>query len=139
MPRFVLLRHECPIGYEKPSHWDLMLEANELLQTWELRQLPAAWVHALGDATDLPACASVLAIRLADHRLAYLDYEGPISGNRGTVRRCDGGTYEIVGQDDRLLQVSLSGNFLQGAVHLRRDAAQPRVWQLLAPNNNGSV
>ena len=34
------------------------------------------------------------ATRLPDHRKHYLDYEGEISGNRGTVARIDAGTYE---------------------------------------------
>lgn len=29
-----------------------------------------------------------------EHRRLYLDYEGPISGDRGSVRRVDAGTYE---------------------------------------------
>ena len=34
------------------------------------------------------------AIRLPDHRKHYLDYEGEVSGDRGTVSRIDSGTYE---------------------------------------------
>jgi hypothetical protein len=41
----------------------------------------------------LAASNTVDAQRIADHRLAYLEYEGPISGGRGTVRRLDGGSY----------------------------------------------
>lgn len=33
---------------------------------------------------------------LPDHRLMYLDYEGPISGNRGTVSRLTSGTYNTL-------------------------------------------
>lgn len=32
-------------------------------------------------------------LRLVDHRLEYLEYEGPISGGRGAVRRLAGGIY----------------------------------------------
>jgi len=130
MLRFVLLRHECPAGYEKPSHWDFMLQQGEMLQTWELQQLPAEWAQALDVTEDGPACDSVLATQLADHRLAYLDHEGPIPGNRGAVHRSDCGTYEVLQQNDNLLQISLSGNALHSITHLRRDAAKPRIWQL---------
>ena len=78
MPRFVVLRHDSPEG----MHYNLMLEVGGVLRTWSLPEPPVAGVE--------------LECRLlADHRLAYLDYKGPISGGRGTVTRWDRGTYEI--------------------------------------------
>ena len=74
MPRFVILEHDHP-----HLHWDLMLDAGDALQTWRLAQPP--------DADSIEATA------LGDHRRAYLDYEGPVSGNRGTVKRWDAGTF----------------------------------------------
>jgi hypothetical protein len=76
MPRFVLLEHDHP----RP-HWDLMLEAGSVLWTWRLPQVPS------------PPCTLPVE-RLPDHRLLYLDYEGPVSGARGTVRRVLSGTFE---------------------------------------------
>ena len=42
-------------------------------------------------ATDVPSCFEgrliSVATRLANHRLEYLDYEGPVSGDRGNVVR----------------------------------------------------
>jgi hypothetical protein len=77
MPRFVVLEHDHPV-----LHWDLMLEAGDVLQTWRLTAAPEIGSN-LNDATALD-----------DHRLAYLDYEGPVSGNRGRVRRWDAGVFE---------------------------------------------
>lgn len=114
MPRFVLLRHEVPAGAKKPSHWDWMLEWGSVLRTWELRELPAAWAEAL----ELDSAATrVVARPLADHRLAYLDYEGEVSGGRGTVSRCDFGTYELEESEEQLL-VTLVGQRWQGRVRL---------------------
>ena len=76
MPRFVILEHDHP-----ELHWDLMLETGTVLRTWRLAQPPTAG-------------GAVAAMALADHRLHYLDYEGPVSGGRGTVRRWDCGEYE---------------------------------------------
>ncbi len=59
-----------------------MLENGATLRTWRLSRPP-----------DLAGPIEVRAI--ADHRLAYLTYEGPVSGNRGTVTRLLAGTYEI--------------------------------------------
>ncbi len=123
MPRFVLLRHDCPADF-KPSHWDFMLEREGTLMTWSLDALPSAWATALGESGG--GGEAVDATRLADHRLAYLDYEGPISGDRGVVRRCDGGVYCHVVEDGRKLApprldpiaVNLQGRFLQGRIVL---------------------
>ena len=77
MPRYVILEHDHPY-----LHWDLMLEADDVLQTWRLDMPPREAGCAI-DATEL-----------ADHRQAYLDYEGPVSGDRGMVRRWDAGVFE---------------------------------------------
>jgi hypothetical protein len=75
MARFVVLEHDFP-----ERHWDLMLECGAVLRTW---RLPAP-----------PEAARVLAaVKSFDHRPVYLDYEGPVSGNRGRVTRWDGGSY----------------------------------------------
>ena len=63
--RFVVLEHDW-----NGVHWDFMLEAGDDLRTWAMNAPPAP-------GQDLPARA------LADHRLAYLTYEGPVSGDRG--------------------------------------------------------
>src|SRR3569623_1675370 len=95
MPRFVVLRHECPPSHPRGLHWDFMLEAGETLKTWSLPQSPGEFVNQ----ADAPL-ESMQVEALADHRLAYLDYEGPISGDRGVVSRFVRGEYEIVSQCD---------------------------------------
>jgi len=128
MPRFVLLRHECPPDYEKPSHWDLMLEQGGSLATWELRELPASWARLL-EVQQAAAVESVTAIRLPDHRLAYLDFAGPLSRARGEVRQCDSGAYELLKQQEDCLVFYLSGTILTGKAKLSRSAND---WQLEA-------
>ena len=106
MPRFVLLYHRCQPDSKNLSHWDWMLEQGEKLWTWQLLKLPVRWQAALeGKPLQLEptiATQTVSIHKLADHRLAYLDYEGPISGGRGEVERCDQGTYQILHQDEKL-------------------------------------
>lgn len=97
MARFVLLRHECPSKSGKPSHWDLMLEDGGALLTWSCEELPVV------------GGASVAATRLGDHRLAYLEYEGPVSGDRGEVRRVDGGEFVWMERAESRLVVELRG------------------------------
>ena len=79
--RFVILHHRLDDG----EHWDLMLEHGGVLLTWQLLGEPF-------DRESLP----IPARRIGDHRKAYLDYEGPLTYNRGTVRRVDAGSLEIV-------------------------------------------
>jgi hypothetical protein len=103
MPRFVLLYHDCPPHYERLSHWDLMLEAGGQLSTWALAELPASWQAAHAETSilfpDCPPLARtdcVAVQRLGDHRREYLNYTGPISGDRGSVIRVAEGTYERI-------------------------------------------
>jgi hypothetical protein len=111
MPRFVILQHASPHGL----HWDFMLEMGTALASWALAQPPAA-------SQQIPARA------LSEHRLAYLDYDGPISRGRGTVTRWDEGTYQIERQAEGLLVVLLSGKNLTGRATLHRTGADPDQW-----------
>jgi hypothetical protein len=86
-----------------------MLEAGPQLATWSLSEPPAAG-------------ASIPARAIPDHRLAYLDYEGEVSGGRGSVTRWDHGEYELLHRDPTEWIVLLSGTRLTGRVTLRREA-----------------
>lgn len=90
--RFVLLRHEIESNQQGDSHWDLMLEAGDSLLTWRLNALPKS--------ASIRKMQSLLAKRIADHRPVYLDYEGEISGNRGSVRQVLKGTYVQLSEID---------------------------------------
>ena len=112
MPRFVILRHDSPQGV----HFDFMLEAGGVLKTWALPQPPQAGVEIECNA-------------LGDHRLAYLDYEGPISGERGAVTRWDRGNYTIERQSDAEWTVELAGETLKGQATLLRSTEDPKRWR----------
>jgi hypothetical protein len=116
MPRFVVLRHECPPEFGKPSHWDVMLEDGGELLTWSVTELPT-----LGG----PA---VPATKLANHRLAYLDYEGAVSGDRGEVRRVDRGDFEWLERTPQRLACELMGTQLAG--RLVFEALGSTGWQM---------
>src|SRR5690348_11647704 len=62
MPRFAILAHDHPA-----PHWDLFLEAGPVLRSWRL-------------AGPLVVNTPIAAAPAPDHRLVYLDYEGPVSG-----------------------------------------------------------
>jgi hypothetical protein len=110
MPRFVILRHELPPEATRGSHWDLMFEAGATLRTWSLETAP--------DLAD-----EQVATPLPDHRREYLTYEGPVSGNRGSVARWDEGTFEVLGDDDEAFVVEVAGRRLHGRIMLTKTTA----------------
>jgi hypothetical protein len=118
MPRFVLLRHECPPGYGKPSHWDLMLEAGDKLQTWNLFDLPPAWKDP--DSLDKTAGYSGPCFSEVDHRTDFLEFEGPLSNDRGHVTRVDRGEYIERESTPEVVGFDLMGERLRGFVRLNR-------------------
>jgi hypothetical protein len=103
---FVILLHS---GHGL-AHYDLMLEQAGGLATWQLAQDPLA----------LPVAGRLPARRLADHRKAYLAYEGPVSGGRGSVQRIHAGSCQLLHAEDTLLQFRLEGPTCEGTFELRR-------------------
>ena len=117
MPRFVVLFHEPPPGDKRPAHWDFMLEAEGVLLTWALPEEPQP-------GQTIPAKA------LPDHRVAYLDYEGPVSRDRGHVSRWDAGHYTLEEESDGELRVLLAGDKLHCVATLTREAVVGIRWRL---------
>lgn len=116
MPRFVTLLHEMPQEAQRPTHWDFMLEQDGRLRTWALAEPPKAG-------------KDIAAEELPEHRLAYLDYEGPVSGNRGAVTRWDEGQYELANESEDALEVQLEGRRIQGKVLLTRHVPGSPHWR----------
>lgn len=115
MPRFVVLRHDCSSDSGRGPHWDFMLEVGDSLHTWALTEAPS------GEAMR---CA---AERLPDHRRIYLDYQGEISGGRGTVTRVDAGDY--LRRGDQRLVVELHGTLLRGTAALWPPSGGNQRWR----------
>ena len=107
MPRFVLLYHAVPDDFGRESHWDLMFEVSGSLRTWALNNDPN---------TGHP----VKAVSLQEHRMEYLTYEGPVSRNRGSVRRIDSGTFEFVTDTAGEVVVRMEGDVLIGTIRLEK-------------------
>src|SRR5262245_47568759 len=104
MPRYVVLEHDWP-----QLHWAFMREVGAALRTSRRAARPA------------PARATA-ARRIGDHRLDYLDYEGPLSGNRGRVARWDAGWFAWRADEPETTAVCLEGQRLRGTVILRAAA-----------------
>ncbi|MHC4986827.1 MAG: DNA polymerase ligase N-terminal domain-containing protein [Planctomycetota bacterium] len=114
---FVILRHAEPSG----AHYDLMLREGDVLATWRLDANPAEMIIGeIARATTLPA-----------HRLAYLDYEGPISGDRGSVERVDRGRYEGRSGEGGGYAVALIGDVIRGTFELTGVGGHVNRWRLV--------
>lgn len=138
MPRTVLLRHDLPHDHphDHPAgshHFDWLFEPADtpitpatptsadpnarVLITFRLATPPH---KALG--------ATLAATRLPPHRRLYLDYEGPISGNRGRVQRVASGHADILADtpDRFAARVTLDTHsfFVEGT------PTTPPAWQL---------
>jgi len=83
-----------------------MLEKEAVLRTWRLDRPPTQ-------------PGPIAAQAVADHRLAYLDYEGPVSGGRGTVQAFDRGEYSLLTDDRLIIEVKLQGDMLRGRATLK--------------------
>lgn len=114
-----------------------MLEAGETLRTWALAQLPRDWQAVQRrTAAKHPHCPpaaesnSVAAAQLGNHRLEYLEFEGQLSGHRGTVFRVAAGTYVSEIESPEYWQVTLAGDELSGQTALKRSSADGGKWLL---------
>lgn len=125
MPRFAVLEHHW-----RGIHWDLLLENGPALRTWSV------------DAPIEPGREQPARAR-PDHRMIYLEYEGPISGDRGHVRRVAEGVYTPSVWEAERIVVELIGTPLHGPLELsyrnsaaaRGSAVRPAVgWWLRLGN-----
>jgi hypothetical protein len=104
-----------PADSPRPSHWDFMLEDGDVLRTWALDQ-------------ELMPDVAVVGHELAEHRLEYLEYEGPIDKNRGAVRRVDRGPYSTILKDRDRWYVALEGATFRGELWITKSPADSQRW-----------
>ena len=97
-----------------------MLEKEGVLQTWRLNLLPGN--------------APFLAEKIHDHRLEYLEYEGPISNDRGVVKRMDRGKYEIIADTESFMIIQLLEGKYQGQINFDRMGEETLLGTFLPDN-----
>ncbi len=109
--RFVLLFHQVSDSfidrYGRGSHWDLLLEHDGLLLAWAVSENPF----------DNPG-QQIDAAKIHHHRMEYLDYEGPVSHDRGTVKRHDQGIIQWICHKSQQVVVDVFGEINSGRITL---------------------
>lgn len=132
MPRAVILRHDLPDG---TWHYDWMIERSipdleprpgsgpeRRLLTFRLDPAPTP------PPAD-PGGGPFEAVRLPDHRARYLEYEGPVSSDRGRVTRVASGPGRVLldTPEEVVMACTLAG--VARRFRARRDAASG-VWRV---------
>jgi bifunctional non-homologous end joining protein LigD len=98
--KFVVQRHE---RQGEPMHWDLMLESRDILETYGVNRPPEEWGKE-----------PIEAVKIFDHPLKFLTYEGSVNKGKGSVTIADAGTYRLLTQNENRLTLELSGTILKG-------------------------
>ena len=111
--RFVIQRHE---RQGEPVHWDLMLEKHEVLETYRVKVPPEEW-----------GSRPVEAVKIFDHPLKFLSYEGSVNKGKGNVTIADAGTYRILSQNGNQLKADFAGTILKGKKEIIFAVAGGRV------------
>jgi hypothetical protein len=98
MARWALLKHTTPDG---AFHYDWLMEPSGVPEA-------ALITFRVFERPDDAGVDRLAAQRLADHRRVYLEYEGPLTGGRGSVERVGEGTCEVI-VDGAVFEVEIEG------------------------------
>jgi len=97
--RFVIQEHSTATSV----HWDFMLESGNTLKTYRLDKSPE----------DILQC-SANAVKIFDHPLKFLTYQGPVNKGQGNVCIVEAGTYKMLQNKHGLMKLNLNGQILKG-------------------------
>ena len=99
-------------------HWDLMLLYNDTLLTWRLENQPEE-LH----------CMITEAIKIADHDLRFLSYEGAVNNGAGTVEMAAKGACRIQLVSEKEIEIEFDSAELAGRFKLQ--SVDGDKWRLL--------
>lgn len=103
--KFVIQKHTST----GEVHWDLMLEAAGVLETYRL-SLPPEQLQS----------HSTTAVKIFDHPLKFLTYEGSVNKGKGSVKIAEAGTYQITSQTEDKMELYFEGRILNDKFTLSR-------------------
>ena len=117
--RFVIQKHTAGTDV----HWDFMLEWGQTLQTYRLDKAPGEILHT-----------SANAVKIFNHSLKFLTYQGPVNKGQGSIRIIEAGTYQIIHQARNRIELNLNGQILKGKFTLT--PIDDNNWQFSRDNYN---
>jgi len=120
VPRFVVHEH-----HSSHLHWDLRLELGGTLVSWAVPKGPS-----------MDTSHKRLAVRVEDHDLAYIDFEGTIKDGKygaGRVLIWDSGEFSVTdgSVENGKLEFELTGTNLKGAFAIFLMKGKQREWLLV--------
>lgn len=120
MPRFVVHKHHA-----KHLHYDFRLEHDGVLISWAVPKGPSM------NPADKRLC-----VRVEDHELSYIDFQGEIPEGEygaGRVEIWDKGEYEIIkgSIESGKTEILLTGDKLKGAFALFRMKGHDKEWLMV--------
>ena len=80
-----------------------MLEVGSVLATYRLQLPPEELLQQ-----------TTTAVKIFDHPLRFLTYEGSVNNDKGSVRIAEAGTYQLLNQTSESYQLQLDGKILKG-------------------------
>jgi len=121
--RMALLLHTLVDG---TSHVDWLIEGPQRIPAPPSPEDRCLITFRMPARMDEPPLANFEAERIEDHRRLYLDFEGPVAGDRGTVTRLTVGVVEHLEVNARTMTVS--GRFGAGAEVIWRGTGVGLAW-----------
>ena len=112
--KFVVQQHQQE---SEQTHWDLMLEAGEFLETYRLPASPEKWGKEPIEAT-----------KIFNHPLKFLTYHGPVNKGKGQVTIADSGEYRLIAKNENQQEIAFDGKLLSGKYQLCR--LKQDIWEL---------
>jgi hypothetical protein len=114
--KFVVQKHQ---RNSQAPHWDLMLESGGILETYRLPLPPEKWLKE-----------AIETVKIFDHPIRFLSYEGPVNEGKGRVDIADRGTYRIIIENENQRKLWFDGKLLRG--QYRFCLTKDDRWELMA-------
>jgi hypothetical protein len=118
--KFVIQKHQ---RQKHTTHWDLMLEKKDILLTYRI-EIPPEQIQ-----TSLHHI-----VKIADHPIKFLTYQGKINNGLGSVEFADNGSYELISESENVLEMNFDGRILKGKFTMTR--IEGDNWQFAASAKN---
>ena len=103
--KFVVQEHS---RRNQPTHWDIMFQVGDTLHSYRIERPP-----------DELEPEGTIVVRITDHAVRFLTYEGSVNKGLGSVEIAEAGTYEVLSETEDERKLLLNGRILKGKFTLK--------------------